>query len=152
MPFIPQLLVIWYFNPHLLYLVRFMHFFRLVKVIMTSLCQSMDGKIFFSPQTPVSHICMIFSVFRYPKYFSEGIPYKTIYFLQYLSIVFASALWVCVDTINVGLLLHHNVMLKILGERIAKLGWTRKSRARGNTNDVHDQLCEHVEYHLSISR
>lgn len=69
-----------------------------------------------------------------------------------MSIVCASSLWVCVDTINFGLLAHHNVMLKILGQRIAKLGWTDKLKGIDYHTDNYKQLCENVKYHIQISR
>ncbi len=73
------------------------------------------------------------------------------YVLQYLSIIFASAIWICVDTINFGLLAHHHVMLKILGERIARLGWTDTRIGIQLNVDYYEHICAFVKYHNQIS-
>nr|QGW45407.1 odorant receptor 34 [Bradysia odoriphaga] len=90
----------------------------------------------------------------YPYYFSTGNAYKLAYILQLMSIISASTLWVCVDTINFGLQAHHNVMLKILGQRLAHLGRPREREPKRTGNDAHNynRLCECVEYHLQIFR
>lgn len=79
---------------------------------------------------------------------------KAVYVLQEISIVCVGTLWVCTDTINFGLLAHHNVMLRILSLRIASLGWIGQDKGTGlDANHNHyEQLCEHVEYHIEISR
>lgn len=92
--------------------------------------------------------------FRYPHYLSVGNPHKVMYIVQEMSIVCTGTLWVCVDTINFGLLAHHNVMLKILSQRIAALGWHKGNDKRTGCEASSDyaQLCEHVKYHIEISR
>ncbi|XP_037040278.1 odorant receptor Or1-like isoform X2 [Bradysia coprophila] len=89
----------------------------------------------------------------FPVYGCTGNAYKLAYTMQLMSIISASTLWVCVDTINFGLLAHHNAMLKILGLRLSHLGWPREPKKR-TANDAHNynRLCECVEYHLQISR
>lgn len=83
---------------------------------------------------------------------SVGNPYKVIYVVQEMSIVCTGTLWVCIDTINFGLLAHHNVMLKILSQRIASLGWIGKNKRTYNDAKDYEELCEHVRYHVEISR
>lgn len=89
---------------------------------------------------------------RYPYYFSTGNAYKLAYILQLMSIISASTLWICIDTINFGLLVHHNAMLKILGHRLALLGWTRDSKGTETNASNYNKLCECIEYHLQITR
>lgn len=83
---------------------------------------------------------------------SVGNPHKVAYIVQEISIVFVGTLWVCTDTINFGLLAHHNVMLKILSQRIASLGWIRNDKRTGYDANDYEQLCEHIKYHIKISR
>lgn len=69
------------------------------------------------------------------------------YLLQELSIICAGSLWVCVDTINFGLLTLHKVMLRTLGERLVKLGWTPATNSKN-----YKELCALIQYHVNISR
>ncbi|XP_037035102.1 odorant receptor Or1-like [Bradysia coprophila] len=88
----------------------------------------------------------------YPRYFSEGNPYTAVYILQEMSIICAGSLWVCVDTIDFGLLAQHNVMLKILSRRIADVGWTgSQNRGPDYNENNHQLLCECVKYHVEIT-
>lgn len=70
-----------------------------------------------------------------------------------MSIYCAGSLWVCVDTINFGLLAHHNVMLKILSQRIAEVGWTGELKSGTDYDESnHQRLCECVKYHVEIMK
>lgn len=79
-----------------------------------------------------------------------GYSYHVVYFLQILSCIYASSLWVAIDTINFGLLAHHNVMLKILSQRIASLGWSETENKMDSNN--YKKICDYVKYHVQISR
>lgn len=57
-----------------------------------------------------------------------------------------------IDTVNFGLLAHHYVMLKILGARIASIGWDEKKERKCGSAHDYEKLCECVKYHIQISR
>lgn len=72
--------------------------------------------------------------------------------LQFLSCLCAGSLWVCVDTINFGLLAHHNAMLKILGRRLPLVGNCRGESGEPSHQRNFVEVCQLVKYHNQISK
>lgn len=82
----------------------------------------------------------------------NDVLYYIAYVLQTLSIIYASSLWVAIDTINFALLAHHYVMLKILGSRIASIGWNEENQRITGSGKDYAKLYKCVKYHIQISR